>query len=325
MQDLVTADSVDVLVLVDNASDFLSSAPPSVEGELSRFWRRGARLLAGRFTCCAAHGLSLAITARAGGVSRTLLFDAGPDGAILAGNVARLGFDMGDVDGLFLSHGHWDHAGGMLTALDLVREARPAGPLPTFMHPGMYRSRAMRDADGTMRPFEDVPPASLLEEHGAEVFHASEPAVVVDGLFFLSGEIPRLTSFEKGMPGQHRRTEDGSGWEPDPLLLDERFVAVRVQGKGLVVFTACSHAGVVNVLDCAAAAFPGVPVHAVLGGFHLAGATESAIPETIAALRRLEIPLIVPAHCTGWRAVAALADAFPGSVAPSAVGKGYRF
>ena len=179
MQDLVTADSVDVLVLVDNASDFLSSAPPSVEGELSRFWRRGARLLAGRFTCCAAHGLSLAITARAGGVSRTLLFDAGPDGAILAGNVARLGFDMGDVDGLFLSHGHWDHAGGMLTALDLVREARPAGPLPTFMHPGMYRSRAMRDADGTMRPFEDVPPASLLEEHGAEVFHASEPAVVI--------------------------------------------------------------------------------------------------------------------------------------------------
>ena len=322
---LVAADSVDVLVLVDNATDFLSSAPPSVEGELSRFWRRGARPLAGAVLCCAAHGLSLAITARAGTTSRTLLFDAGPEGAVLARNVARLGFDMSEVDGLFLSHGHWDHAGGMLAALDLVRKAKPAGELPTYMHPGMYRSRALQGADGTMRLFEDIPSARVLEEHGARVLHASEPEVVLDDLFFLSGEIPRLTSFEKGFPGQYRRTEDGTGWEPDPLLLDERFVAVRAGSKGLLVFTACSHAGVVNVLECAAKVFPEVPIHAVLGGFHLAGATESAIPETIAALRRFELPVVAPAHCTGWRAVAALAEAFPQSVAPCAVGKCYRF
>jgi 7,8-dihydropterin-6-yl-methyl-4-(beta-D-ribofuranosyl)aminobenzene 5'-phosphate synthase len=74
-------------------------------------------------------------------------------------------------------------------------------------------------------------------------------------MFYVSGEIPRVTSFEHGFPGQHRQTEDGS-WEPDPLLMDERWVAANVKDKGLVVFTACSHAGVVNVLKHARAAFP---------------------------------------------------------------------
>lgn len=325
MHELTVADAVDILVLVDNATDFLSSSPPSVETELSRFWRRGARFQAGRLLCCAAHGLSCAITVRAGSTSRTLLFDAGPDGTVLTDNVARLGFDMGSVDGLFLSHGHWDHAGGMIAALELVREARPASAVPTYMHPGMYQRRAMRAADGTMRPFEEIPPPELLKQHGARVIHATEPGLILDDLFFLSGEIPRLTPFENGMPGQYRRTDDGMDWERDPLLLDERFVAVRVKDKGLVVLTACSHAGVVNVIHSARESFPSVPVHAVLGGLHLAGASESAIPQTVAALREFQLACIAPAHCTGWRAVGALANAFPEAVVPSAVGKTYHF
>lgn len=325
MHELATVDSAEVLVLVDNATDFLSSTPPTVEGELSRFWRRGGRLMAGNLLCCGAHGFSCAITVRAGPLTRTLLFDAGPDGDVIATNAARLGFDMGGVDGLFLSHGHWDHAGGMLRALDLMRMSGAADPMPTYMHPGMYRTRAIRAADGTMHPFDDVPTARQLEAHGAMVMHAIEPTLVLDDLFFISGEIPRLTAFEQGMPAQHRRTEDGTAWEPDPLLLDERFVAVRVRGKGLVVFTACSHAGVVNVLTCARASFPDAPVHGVIGGFHLAGSTESLIPQTVAALRDFDLPLVAPAHCTGWRAVGALAQAFPAAVAPCAVGKTYQF
>lgn len=323
--ELVVADAVDVLVLVDNTTDFLSSSPPFVEGELSRFWQRGPRWLAGDGLCCAAHGLSLAITVHADGRSRTLLFDTGPDGEVLLRNVARLGFDMGSVDALFLSHGHWDHAGGMLAALDAVCAAKGAPGLPTFMHPGMYRSRATRAADGTMRPLADIPAASELQAHGADVRHASEPMLILYDLFFVSGEIPRRTAFERGMPGQHRRTADGSTWEPDPLLLDERFIAVRLKGLGLLVFSACSHAGVINVLTCAREAFPQVPVHGVVGGLHLAGPTESAIPDTVAALSAFQLPVIVPAHCTGWRALGALAAAFPQVLTPSAVGKTFHF
>ena len=141
----------------------------------------------------------------------------------------------------------------------------------------------------------------------------------------MSGEIPRVTAFETGLPGQYRRTPDGQQWEPDPLLMDERFVAVNVQGKGAVVFSACSHAGIVNVLTHARDGLPGAPVHAVLGGFHLSGTNERVIPETIEAMRPFALKTIAAAHCTGWRAVGALATAFGNAVVPSSVGKIYRF
>lgn len=323
MLEVATADRVEILILVDNVTDFLSSSMAGVEGELSRFWRRGGRFQAGNLLCCAAHGFSCAVTAWSGETSRTLLFDAGPDGAVLRDNAARLGFEMGSVDAVFLSHGHWDHAGGMVAALDLIREGNGRIPVATFMHPGMYRTRAMKAPDGSMRPFEDVPTAETLEQHGARVIHSTEPQLILDDLFFVSGEIPRITSFEAGMPGQHRRSADGASWEPDPLLMDERFVAVRIKGKGTFVFTACSHAGVVNVLTHAQASIPG-ELHGVIGGLHLAGTTERIIPDTVDAMRGFGLRVIAPAHCTGWRAVGALASAFGEAVAPCAVGKTYH-
>jgi 7,8-dihydropterin-6-yl-methyl-4-(beta-D-ribofuranosyl)aminobenzene 5'-phosphate synthase len=90
------------------------------------------------------------------------------------------------------------------------------------------------------------------------------------------------------------------------------------------VFTACSHAGLINVLLAAQARFPDVPLYGVMGGFHLAGVTEAIIPETVAALAQFDLKLIAAGHCTGWRAVNALAEAFGDAVVPSAVGKIYR-
>ncbi|MBK7472022.1 MAG: MBL fold metallo-hydrolase [Betaproteobacteria bacterium] len=214
-RDLVVADRVEVLILVDNVTDNLSSVPDYVENELPRLLKRGLQRLSGRCLCCGAHGLSCAITAWRGDTAHTLLFDTGPDDWVFERNVDRLGFDMGSVEAMVLSHGHWDHCGAMVRALEML---------------------------------------------------------------------PRVTAFETGMPGQYRRTEDGKDWEPDPLLVDERFVAVNVKDKGVIVFTACSHAGVVNVLTHARDCFPGVPLHGVLGGFHLSGANERVIPETVAAM-----------------------------------------
>lgn len=325
MHELATADRVEVLVLVDNATDNLSSVPAYVENELPRMFRRGMRVWTGHCMCCAAHGLACAITAWRGDSARTLLFDTGPDAAVFERNVQRLGFEIGSVEGLVLSHGHWDHAGAMLRALEMILLHNGGRAVPTYMHPGMYRTRGMKAPDGAVRPFGDVPSAATLERQGAAVVHATEAQVVLDDLFYISGEIPRVTAFETGFPGHHRRTEDGAGWEPDPLIADERFVALRVQGKGLVVLTACSHAGVVNVLAHARGRFPGDALHAVLGGFHLAGANERVIPQTVEAMRAFDLKTIAAAHCTGWRAVNALAAAFGDALAPSAVGKTYRF
>jgi 7,8-dihydropterin-6-yl-methyl-4-(beta-D-ribofuranosyl)aminobenzene 5'-phosphate synthase len=325
MPELAAADRVEVLVLVDNVTDNLSTVPDYVENEVPRLWKKGLRLWSGQCMCCAAHGLSCAITAWRNDTAHTLLFDTGPDAWVFERNVDRLGFDMGSVEGIVLSHGHWDHAGAMLRALEMIQLSNGGRAVPTYMHPGMYRTRAMKAPDGSMRPFGDVPSRAMLEQQGAAVVHATGPQLILDDLFYVSGEIPRVTPFETGMQGQYRRTEDGLDWEPDPLLVDERFVAVRVKDRGAVIFTACSHAGVVNVMMHARECFAGLPLHGVMGGFHLSGANERVIPDTVAALRAFDLKTIAAAHCTGWRAVNALAAAFGEAVAPSAVGKTYRF
>jgi 7,8-dihydropterin-6-yl-methyl-4-(beta-D-ribofuranosyl)aminobenzene 5'-phosphate synthase len=141
-------------------------------------------------------------------------------------------------------------------------------------------------------------------------------------MFYVSGEIPRVTSYEKGFPGHKRRSEDGETWEDDSLIEDERFLAVHVKEKGIVVFTACSHAGVVNVLKHAQSCFPSVPLYAVTGGFHLSGGNEKIIPESVRDIGGFGLQLIAPGHCTGWRAVNALVRAYGDqTVTPSAVGK----
>ena len=110
------------------------------------------------------------------------------------------------------------------------------------------------------------------------------------------------------------------------LALDERFLMVNVERTGLVVFTICSHAGVVNVLKHARDCADGALVYAVMGGFHLAGANEEIIPETVGALSEFKLSTIAAGHCTGWRAVVALAGAFGDTVVePSVVGKRYTF
>ena len=325
MLKLAQADRAEILILVDNVTDNLSSVPAYVETEMPRLWKRGLKLLSGRCMCCAAHGLACAVTVWRGDTAHTLLFDTGPDDSVLGRNVERLGFDMGGIESIVLSHGHWDHSGAMLLALEMIQLSNGGRPVPTYMHPGMYRSRAMKAADGSMRPFADVPSQAQLEQAGALVVNAVEPQLILDDLFYVSGEIPRVTAFETGMQGQHRRTLDGQGWEPDPLVIDERFIAVSVKGKGVIVLTACSHAGVVNVMTHARDCFAGETLYGVLGGFHLSGGNERIIPETVAELRAFELKLIAAAHCTGWRAVNALADAFGDAVAPAAVGKVYRF
>lgn len=325
MLKLAQADRAEILILVDNVTDNLSSVPAYVETELPRLWKRGLKLLSGRCMCCAAHGLACAVTVWRGDTAHTLLFDTGPDDSVFGRNVERLGFDMGGIESIVLSHGHWDHSGAMLLALEMIQLSNGGRLVPTYMHPGMYRSRAMKAADGSMRPFADVPSQAQLEQAGALVVNAVEPQLILDDLFFVSGEIPRVTAFETGMQGQHRRTLDGQGWEPDPLVIDERFIAVSVKGKGVIVLTACSHAGVVNVMTHARECFAGETLYGVLGGFHLSGGNERLIPETVAELRAFELKMIAAAHCTGWRAVNALANAFGDAVAPAAVGKVYRF
>jgi 7,8-dihydropterin-6-yl-methyl-4-(beta-D-ribofuranosyl)aminobenzene 5'-phosphate synthase len=319
---LIETDRLEILVLVDNVTDALSSGPPFVTREFTILQRKGMRLMAGGALCCANHGLSLVITAHSPNGPRTMLFDGGPVDYAVERNGARLGVNFGAIGAAMLSHGHWDHAGGIPRALALIRAQNGARPVPLYLHPGMFHVRGLGQTDGGVMPMDAIPSPLQWTRYGAEPVVTDAAQMVLDDLFFISGEIPRITAYERGLVGQVRRLSDDAPWEPDPLLMDERFLAVHLRGKGLIVFSACSHAGVVNVLHHARALFPGVKLHAVMGGFHLSGPTEAIIPDTVSDLADFGLDLIIPAHCTGWRAVNALERRFGESVVvPAAVGK----
>lgn len=323
---LQPVERLEVQVLVDNVTDALSSNPDHVLSEREVLVRQGMAEWGGEAICCAHFGLSLVVTAHTGGGTRTVLFDGGPEGYAVARNGERLGIDFGAVEAVVLSHGHWDHAGGLLEAVTRIRAARKAA-VPCYLHPGMFRQRGFKGPSGQVLPFKPIPDPQGLQDAGAEPVVTEAAQTLLDDAFFVSAEIPRVTPYEQGLPPHVRRTEDGSGWEPDPLIMDERFMAVHVKDKGLVVFSACSHAGIVNVLTEARARFPEVPLHAAMGGYHLSGAAvEPIIPDTVRDLARFDLRWLVPCHCTGWRAVTALVNAFGEErVTPGAVGKRFTF
>jgi len=323
MSAIEAADKVEIHIVVDNATDMLSSNPPFVESEAANLTRRGFKLNAYKCLCCAVHGLSCLVTVHRGDVRRTVLFDTGPEDYAFERNVTRLGVDLGAVESIVLSHGHADHAGAMLLALGMIRGRNGGRDVPFYAHPGMFMTRGVRQPNGKVRQMEDVPSLTDLTDFGAAMVVTTEPQNFLDGLFYVSGEIPRVTEFERGFPGQMRRTADG--WEPDELLIDERWLAVNVAGKGLLLFSACSHAGIVNVCRHARATFPDIPIHAVIGGLHLSGPNEAVIPDTVEGLREFGLKTIAAGHCTGWRAMAELANAFPDALAPTAVGKRFTF
>ncbi len=313
------AERLDILVIVDNVLDMLSTVPRFVQRETQVLRRFGMTRTAGECLCCASHGLSLLITAHGPNGARTMLFDGGPVDMSMARNAPRLGVDFSGVDAMMLSHGHWDHAGGLPQALSMLPKGKR---VPLYLHPGMFAERGMRQSDGGVLPMDPVPTPEGWSSMGADPVVTTEPQSVLDGLFQISGEIPRITAYERGLPGQVARSDETAPWAPDELLMDERFLAVRLRDKGLVVFSACSHAGVVNVMHEARRLFPGEKLHAVMGGFHLSGENEAIIPQTVRDLGSFGLDLIIPAHCTGWRAVNALERAYgEPMVVPAAVGK----
>ncbi len=322
--DFLAADSLEVTVIIDNVTDSLSSNPDNIQSEWASLSMQGRlQLLSGRATCCAHHGLSLLISVYIGKAKHTLLFDTGPEGATFIRNAGILGVDFSTIEAVVLSHGHWDHAGGLVPAVETISKARGPNKVDCFVHPDMFVERAVQRPNGEFLKFEPIPDPGALANAGANVINTREPQYIAGGAFYMSGEIPRLTKYETGFPGHVCRHPDGQSWKPDPLIMDERFISVRVKDKGQFVFSACSHAGLINVLTHARSVFPSVPLYGFMGGFHLSGATEKIIPETVADMKQFNLKLLAPGHCTGWRAVSAMTRIFGDKLAPLAVGKRY--
>jgi 7,8-dihydropterin-6-yl-methyl-4-(beta-D-ribofuranosyl)aminobenzene 5'-phosphate synthase len=335
---IVELDELRLLIVVDNEIDMLSSVTDGIP-QISSAAYLGARVPTvreheGRACkvvldrhCCAGHGFSVLVTARRGDEEHTMLFDAGPYGWLWKDNAAKLGVDLAAIETVFLSHWHSDHSGGLVEVVAAVADARKqAGrPAPVVdLHPDRPDQRGTVHSSGTLVLLPPEPRFEALQAAGGRVVKNADAHVLCEGFFMGSGRIDRVTEYETGLVGHH--TLRGETLEPDPLIMDERFVAAHVRRRGVTVLSACSHAGVVNACLGAKDSFHGAPIDAVLGGYHLSGkAMETRIDATVKDLvGRIRPRLIACGHCTGWRAKAALAQAFaPEHYGPSTVGSMY--
>jgi 7,8-dihydropterin-6-yl-methyl-4-(beta-D-ribofuranosyl)aminobenzene 5'-phosphate synthase len=327
-------DELLVTVVVDNATDTLSSIPDGIPQvpEMVHLLKgpvigtHGGHDMAAVFErlCVACHGFSVLATGRRGEDAATVLFDVGPYGDVWLSNADRLGIDLSGIDVLFVSHWHGDHTGGIPTVVGAIAEARRrAGrpPLLVDVHPDRPDWRGMLTPLGTFAMLPPEPTLAEIESAGGQIAEHADVHAVAGGIFLSSGHIPRTTDYETGLPVHHTWREGRA--VPDPEIHDERFLAACVSGRGTTVFSACSHAGIVNVALEALRLLPGRPIDLLLGGYHLAGlSVEDRIGPTVRDLADLVAPRIVaPGHCTGWRAAGALASAFgPSGFAPSVVG-----
>jgi 7,8-dihydropterin-6-yl-methyl-4-(beta-D-ribofuranosyl)aminobenzene 5'-phosphate synthase len=153
------------------------------------------------------------------------------------------------------------------------------------------------------------------------VIEDRQPSFLLDGALLVTGEVDRTTDFETGMPPQHEAWRDGA-WTPDRAVHDDQAVITCVRDKGLVVLTGCGHAGIVNIVRYAKRLTGVDRVYAVLGGFHLRFGP--VVDQSVAALAGEAPEVVVPAHCTSWKAQHALAAAMPGAFRPNAVGSRFE-
>jgi 7,8-dihydropterin-6-yl-methyl-4-(beta-D-ribofuranosyl)aminobenzene 5'-phosphate synthase len=318
---LEPVDEVVITTLVDNSYDALmANTGPARRPAIGRLPTVPAAQFEGAVTTpglVAEHGFSALVTLRRGEREHTLLFDTGisPDG--MATNMERLDVDIDAIEAVVLSHGHFDHAGGFA---GLARLRRRTG-LPIVLHPLVWTHRRIA-LPGS--PAWELPTLnrSALEGEGFTVIERRERSLLLDGCTLITGEIDRTTEFERGMPF-HEALHDGL-WEPDPAIVDDQALVVHLRGRGLVVLTGCGHAGAVNIARSAMRLCGIDTLYALLGGLHLTGAAfEPIIEPTIAALTAMAPGLIVPAHCTGWKAQHRLAAALPEAFIPNTVGTSF--
>jgi len=307
---LQAVDRLEITVLVDNSIDVFL---PGTE-EVRRVQLPTELPWGERQALIAEHGYAALVHVRAANRSATLLFDAGISTHGLVHNMDVLEVNPLDLHSIILSHGHVDHTQGLVGMLKRLGKRR----MPILLHPDAFLNRKLVFPDGheTKTP---APDRRLLEQEGVEFIEARDPSYLVEGLVLVTGQIHRSTDFEQGFPIHY--AEINGTWQPDPLIHDDQALVVHVRDKGLVVLTGCGHAGAINTLRYARALTGIEPIYALLGGLHLTGRIfEPIIPSTIAALKAMEPHLIMPGHCTGWKATHQVARELSEAYVPSSVG-----
>ncbi|KDN45575.1 hypothetical protein RSAG8_04899, partial [Rhizoctonia solani AG-8 WAC10335] len=356
---LVKVNSLTLDIIVDNSIEWMTKLPPGFTHEIKRHLTHDPPYDARTQVpfvdldnyCCGAHGLSILITTKAGNEIHRVLFDTGPESKSITRNFAALRAPVESIERIVLSHWHRDHSGGIIAALEQIALARAkkqaesgqstvdSPPVVVDLHPDRPIARGIAPPPTgkvICRLPEDPTHSDVLAAGGVVETHA-EGHLVAGNSIWISGEIPRVTSFETGLLGGVRWREFHSTssdetrgeWVPEEDIMDERYVIIDVLGKGLVILSACSHAGICNVIHAATTAFPERPIHAIVGGLHLAGSElQDRVGSTVDFISERLIPApsyVLPMHCTGFNAKVALAQALGDACVPAGTGMCIEF
>jgi 7,8-dihydropterin-6-yl-methyl-4-(beta-D-ribofuranosyl)aminobenzene 5'-phosphate synthase len=333
---LQEVDAVSITILMDNSTDFLLTS--------SVYARRPPIIVNEKYNLpapVAEHGFSALISILAKNNKKnndTFLFDAGVSENGVIHNADLLGIRFDQIDGIILSHGHFDHFTGLPNVLKRISSKR-SSTIDIFSHPDAFLRRWEIYPDGKRArlPFLDE---KQLKELGATIHKNSDvrllPKDASSCSLLITGEIPRNTSFEKGFPFQYAEMpqnnndndEKNLNLIPDPLVKDDQAIVANVRNKGLVVITGCGHAGIINTVNYAKKVTGIDKVNAVIGGFHLpadGGIFEEAIDSTLKEIQEIDPEYIIPCHCTGWKATNKIIDLMPNKFIQSAVCTTFTF
>ena len=314
---LLAVQRVEVILLCDNVVE-RSSDPKRLDVKLPKQWvkkevTRPAYMWAG-------HGISILVRVYENDTMHQVLYDTGPSAELLSHNVEVLGIDLGKTDAIVMSHGHWDHFGGLIWALEEIGRE-----IQVYAHRRMFSARRVvkERPDGRVtRDLDPIPPVEEVLNANGKLVWVEEPILLANNTLMRSGEVPRQTDFEKGVAG-HQALVNGS-WQHDEAIIDDGYMIAHVEGKGLVVVTGCSHAGIINMLKDARRISGVQKIHAVIGGFHLVGKdNEYRVTQTVLGLKEFNPKMLVTSHCTGWRGQHRIAQEFPDSYTASSVGHLY--
>ncbi len=266
--------------------------------------------------------------------NNTFLFDTGVSKNGVVHNANTFGIDFKHINGIILSHGHFDHFTGLVNILKRIsaRQLSTAN-LDVFAHPDAFLRRWEIYPNGkrAKMPFLDE---TQLKKAGATI-HKNTGITLLPNKYspslLITGQIPRETSFEKGFPFQYAENtheNDKNNLVPDPLVKDDQAIVINVRNKGLIILTGCGHAGVINSINYAKKITEVDKIYAVIGGFHLpadGGIYEEAIDPTLKKLQKANPEYIVPCHCTGWKATNKIIDLMPEKFIQSGVGTIFTF
>jgi 7,8-dihydropterin-6-yl-methyl-4-(beta-D-ribofuranosyl)aminobenzene 5'-phosphate synthase len=306
---LKTVDRIEVTTLMDNYVDLLlPSTDVIIRPPLTREGKVNPD------TLLAEHGLSLLVTVFQGEDKHSVLFDTGYTKVGVLHNITQLGINIEEIEAIVLSHGHMDHTGTLDGVLDKIPHK-----VPLLVHPGIFRyPRYTRRPDGAKSIWPRTLVKDELNRKNVDLIESKTPVCLAHDMIMVTGEVERTTSFEKGMP--NALMEENGELVQDPII-DDQAIVMKLMGKGLVVISGCAHAGIVNTLMFAQKTTGEQKIHAVLGGFHLSGPFFEKIHDpTIEVLKKIDLEVLIPMHCTGWKATQRFQKEFPESFVLNSVG-----